>query len=612
MNSRRNIVIALIIVAVLMAIVVKLFYIQVIDTSYKFSANNNVLRYVTQYPARGLIYDRNGNLLVANQMVYDVLVVKNQVKQLDTAELASLIDVTAEQVKDAFVQIRKQRGYSPRKAVVLFKQISASSYAKFQEKMYLFPGFEIQPRMIRSYQKPVAGHLLGYIGEVDEAIMKKNAYYQLGDYIGISGLEKSYEEDLRGVKGTKIYMVDVHNRIQRAYENGRYDSLAKLGKNLTCSIDANLQEYGERLMQNKIGSVVAIEPSTGEILAMVSAPSYDPGLLVGRERTTNYNILKKDSLQPIFNRSIMALYPPGSTFKVVNALVGMQEGVVAPGTRYACNGRYPVGRGVGCHHHFSPLNLTQAIQTSCNTYFCYVFRSIIDNHKYSSVKMALNEWSNYAESFGYGHKLGVDLPNELGGIVPDSRRYDKIYRGAWSSLTVISLSIGQGELLVTPLQMANLVSAIANRGYYYSPHVVKAIDGEASINDCYTEKHHTMVDSTWYGYVVDGMEQAVNGDASSGGTARWVALPGVKICGKTGTSENPHGDDHSVFFAFAPKENPKIAIAVYVENAGFGGTWAAPIASLMIEKYLNDSIARPWMEERILNANLLNRRGKKK
>lgn len=612
MNSRRNIVIALIIVLMLTVILGKLFYIQVVDRSYKFSADNNVLRYVTQYPARGLIYDRNGELLVANQMVYDIFVVKNRVETFDTANFAALIDVSIDQVKDAFVQIKKQRGYSSRKPMLLFKQISAGSYAKFQEKMYQFPGFEVQPRMIRSYPKPIAGHLLGYIGEVDEAVIKKNAYYRLGDYIGINGIEKSYETELRGVNGTKIFMVDVHNCIQRAYANGRYDSLAQLGKNITCTIDADLQEYGERLMHNKLGSVVAIEPSTGEILAMVSAPSYDPGLLVGRERAANYKVLQLDTLQPIFNRSIMAPYPPGSTFKVVNALVGMQEGVVSPGTRYVCNGRYPIGRGVGCHHHFSPLNLTQAIQVSCNAYFCYVFRSIIDNPKYASDKMAMNEWTNYVESFGYGHKLGVDLPNELAGIVPDSRRYDRIYRNVWNSLTLISLSIGQGELSVTPLQMANLVATIANRGFYYTPHVVKAIDGQPAAHVDLGIKHRTKIDSTWFRYVIDGMYQAVNGDATSGGTARWVVLPGADICGKTGTSQNPHGADHSVFFAFAPKDDPKIAIAVYVENAGFGATWAAPIASLMIEKYLNRAVARPWMEERILNANLLNRHARKK
>ena len=478
--------------------------------------------------------------------------------------------------------------------------------------MFLFPGFEVQPRMVRSYVRPIAAHMLGYVGEVNEAMMKQNPYYQLGDYIGISGIERSYEEQLRGVKGTKIYMVDVHNRIQRSYEEGRFDSVAQMGRDMTCTIDADLQEYGERLMQNKIGSVVAIEPSTGEILAMVSAPSYDPGLLVGRARSNNYKILHRDTLQPLFNRSIMALYPPGSTFKVVNALWGLQEGVVQPSTRYACHGRYPIGRGVGCHNHFSPLNLSQAVQTSCNTYFCYVFRNILDNSKYESIRQSFDAWANAVRSFGYGRKLEVDLPNELGGVVPSSSVYDRVYRNVWSSLTVISLSIGQGELLVTPLQMANLVSTIANRGYYITPHIVKSIAGQEGIMPKYTQKHHASVDSAWYSYIIAGMEQAVNGDASSGGTARWVTLPGADICGKTGTSENPHGNDHSVFFAFAPKDNPKIAIAVYVENAGFGATWAAPIASLMIEKYLNGEVKRPWMESRILNANLLDRRAKKK
>ncbi|MBQ9469425.1 MAG: penicillin-binding protein 2 [Bacteroidales bacterium] len=612
MYSRRNIIISGIIVLVLSVIAIKLFYIQVVDTSYKHSANNNVLRYVTQYPARGLIFDRHGELLVANRMAYDILVVKNQVRDLDTALLASLLDVTRAQVREAFDQIRQQRGYSPRKAVVLFKQVSDSAYARFQEKMYLFPGFEAQPRMMRAYQRPVAAHLLGYVGEVNEAIMKQNPYYQLGDYIGINGIERAYEEQLRGIKGTKIYMVDVHNRIQRPYEEGRYDSVPQIGRNMTCTIDINLQEYGERLMQNKIGSVVAIEPRTGEILAMVSAPTFDPSLLVGRARTANYRALQLDTLQPLFNRSIMALYPPGSTFKVVNALVGLQEGVVAPTTRYACAGRYPIGRGVGCHGHFSPLSLPQAIQTSCNTYFCYVFRSILDNPRYPSIKTAFDAWAEYVRSFGYGSRLGVDLPNELGGVVPGSGIYDKVYRGVWSSLTVISLSIGQGELLVTPLQMANLVSTIANRGYYITPHVVRSVEGSEDLAPQYAQRHYAGVDSTWYQYVIAGMEQAVNGDASSGGTARWVALPGASICGKTGTSENPHGNDHSVFFAFAPKDDPQIAIAVYVENAGFGGTWAAPIASLMIEKYLNGSVSRTWMEERILNANLLDRHAKKK
>ena len=366
-------------------------------------------------------------------------------------------------------------------------------------------------------------------------------------------------------------------------------------------------------MANKIGSVVAIEPNTGEVLAMISSPTYNPELLIGRDRAENFRLLQNDSLKPIFNRAIMALYPPGSTFKVVNALIGLQEGVVFPETRYACYGGYTVGRGVGCHHHASPLNLQQSIASSCNTYYCHVFRNIIDNRKYGSIENGFSNWKQQVESFGYGNRLGIDLPNEQKGIVPSVNFYNKYFRkGGWSSLTIISLSIGQGELSATPLQMANLVSAIANKGYYYTPHVVKRIEGISLPDSLYNNKHTVSVDSAWFKYVIDGMDMAVNGAPGSGNTARIAALPDIRICGKTGTSQNPHGADHSVFFAFAPKDDPKIAIAVYVENAGFGATWAAPIASLMVEKYLKDSISRPSLEDYILNANLLDRRGKKK
>jgi len=408
-------------------------------------------------------------------------------------------------------------------------------------------------------------------------------------------------------------MVDVHNRIKGPYEEGRFDSIAKVGKNLISTIDADLQEYGEKLMINKIGSVVAIEPKTGEVLAMISSPTYDPELLVGRNRTDNFRILQNDSLKPIFNRSIMALYPPGSTFKVVNALIGLQEEVLAPSTRYSCYGRYTVGRGVGCHNHPSPLDLEHSIAASCNTYYCHVFRNIIDKREFSSIEDGFNNWKQHVESFGYGNKLGIDLPNELKGIVPSVNFYNKYFRkGGWSSLTIISLSIGQGELGTTPLQMANLVSAIANKGYYYTPHIVKDIEGNDEIDHKYYEKHVTSVDSSYYTYIINGMDLAVNAPAGSGSTARIAAIPDILVCGKTGTSQNPHGEDHSVFFAFAPKDDPKIAIAVYVENAGFGATWAAPIASLMIEKYLKDSISRPYLEEYLLNANLLDRRAKRK
>lgn len=583
---------------------------QIVDQSYKLSASNNVLRYIPQYPARGLIYDRKGDLIVYNQAAYDLMIVKNQVKKFDTTEFAAILGLSKEEVKSTFNQIKKVKGYSPYKPTLFLKQISDKTYAILQEKLYKFPGFEVHPRTLRNYPRKIAGHILGYIGEVDDDMISKNPYYQLGDYIGINGIEKSYEEVLRGKKGVNIYLVDVHSRIKGSYEDGKYDSLAVVGKDIVCTIDAKLQEYGEKLMVNKIGSIVAIEPKTGEVLAMVSSPTYDPVLLVGRERTTNYRLLQADTLMPIFNRSLMANYPPGSTFKIVNGLVGLQEGIVFPTTRYGCAGGYPIGRGVGCHIHPSPLSFTQAIQMSCNTYFCYVFRSSIDKPLYGSVENGFSVWKKHVESFGFGNRLGIDLPNELKGSVPSVSFYDRYFRkGGWNSLTIISLSIGQGELGTTPLQMANLSATIANRGYYYSPHIVKEIKGGNDIDKKYKEKHITTIDSTWFNSVVEGMDMAVN---VAGGTGVIAALPKIRVCGKTGTAQNPHGADHSVFIAFAPKENPRIAIAVYVENAGYGAEWAAPIASLMVEKYLTDSIARPDLEKLMFEGKLLTRRAKKK
>lgn len=610
-TTDKKYIISSIILIVFIVILIKLFMLQIVEQSYKLSASNNVLRYIPQYPARGLIYDRNGNLIVCNQAAYDIMVIKNEVKAFDTTEFADILGITKEQIKASFIQIKRVKGYSPYKPSVFLKQISGKTYAVLQEKLYKFPGFDVHPRTLRTYPDKMAGHLLGYVGEVDEDMIAKNPYYQLGDYIGINGLEKSYEKELRGKKGMNIYMVDVKNRIKGSYENGLYDTAAVVGKDIVCTIDAKLQAFGEKLMANKIGSIVAIEPNTGEVLAMVSSPTYDPELLVGRDRTTNYRILQNDTLKPIFNRSLMALYPPGSTFKVVNGLIGLQEGTVFPETRYGCAGGYPIGRGVGCHIHPSPLSFTQAIQMSCNTYFCYVFRSIVDKPAFGSVENGFSIWKKHVESFGFGNRLNIDLPNELRGLVPSVNFYDRYFhKGGWNSLTIISLSIGQGELGTTPLQMANLSTIIANRGYYFSPHVVKEIKGSEGIDPKFTTKHYTTIDSTWFNYIVQGMDMAVNG--GPGGTAVNAALPNIRICGKTGTAQNPHGADHSVFIAFAPKDNPKIAIAVYIENAGFGGTWASPIASLMIEKYLADSISRPDLEKYIKDAVLLDRHARKK
>jgi len=606
----RKFVVMSIVIAATSAILIRLFFLQVLDTSYKVTASNNVLHYVTQYPARGLVYDRNGEILVANQAAYDLMVIPQQLRAFDTTEFCKILDITKEQV-DASLLAAKH--YSYFKQSIFLKQISAKTYATLQEKLFLYPGFFVQPRTLRTYPLSVAGGLLGYVGEADDNVISKDSYYKSGDYIGISGLEKTYEKELRGQKGVNIFLVDVHNRIKGSYADGKFDTSSVMGKNITVSIDAKLQAYGEKLMVNKLGSIVAIEPSTGEILALVSSPSFDPELLVGRDRAQNYRALQADSLKPLFNRASMAMYPPGSTFKLVNGLIGLKEGVLFPYTRYSCYGGYPYGRGVACHHHPTPLDLIGAVAISCNTYFCYVFRSILDNPKYNNTAEALDAWRRYVMSFGIGKRLGSDVASELNGIVPSADLYNRIYgKNGWKSLTIISLAIGQGELGITPMQMANLATIMANRGYYYIPHLVKGIEGQDGIGEQYGIKHMTLIDSSYFRPIINGMYQAVNGAAGSGSTARIAAVPGLDICGKTGTAQNPHGADHSIFIAFAPKDNPKIAIAVYVENAGFGATYAAPIASLMIEKYLKDSISRPALEEYILNTNLLPNHGKKK
>ncbi len=601
----RKYIIGGIIIMVFIIYLVKLFMLQVVDSSYKLSASNNVLRYETQYPARGLIYDRNGNLLVSNEASYDLMVNPQLLTPFDTIGLATILDLKRENIIE---RLDKAKQYSKYKPSIFLKQLSSKKYAVLQEKMFKFPGFFVQPRTIRRYSNPVAAHVLGYVGEVGQATIKKHPYYKSGDYMGISGIEKSYEEVLRGKKGIKVYLVDVHNRVKGSYRDGRYDTTAIVGKNITISLDSKLQAYGEKLMQNKIGSIVAIEPATGEILALISSPGYDPRLLVGRIRTKNYKKLQQDSLKPLFNRALMAQYPPGSTFKIVNGLIGLQEKVIWTGSEFYCDlGYYARGIFVGCHNHDSPLNFRKAIQNSCNSYFIHTFRRILDNRKYDRIQQSFNQWREYVMSFGFGKKLHSDFTNELKGYVPDTTLYDRVYgHKGWSSLTVYSLAIGQGELGTTPLQMANMTAAIANRGFYYTPHVVKNIEGELDIDERYKEKHPTLIDSAIFEPVVDGMELAVNGGAGS--TAWRGKIPGITVCGKTGTAENPHGKDHSIFVAFAPKENPGIAISTYVENAGYGSSYAVPIARLMIEKYLKDTITQPYLEKYILDANLLDRR----
>lgn len=576
----------------------RLFYVQVIDKSYQLSAENNVLRYETEFPARGRIYDRDGRLLVYNEAAYDLMIIPRQATSIDTTELCRILNISKE---DFIRKMDKSKAYSWRKPTIFEKQISTITYAELQEKLYRFSGFFVQKRTLRKYPEPVAAHLLGYVGEASQTKLDEDPYYKRGDYVGISGLEKSYETELRGQKGVKVIMVDVFNRPKGSYKEGKYDTVAVAGKTLHASIDAELQAYGELLMQNKTGGIVALEPSTGEILALVSAPSFDPNLLVGRVRSDNYRMLQADTLKPLFNRALMSEQnPPGSTFKLINALIGQQVGVLNENTTYRCPRGYVSGSfRMGCHDHRSPLNLRESIQHSCNAYYGNVFRNIIDHTGKPWEGFAI--WRKHVVSFGLGTKFNTDLPIEYAGIVPTNEFYDKHYgKNHWKSLTIISMAIGQGELGTTPLQLANMTAAIANRGYYYPPHLVTAIDDEP-IKNRFTEKQFTTIDPKYFEPVIDGMAMVFE----QGGTGYRSRHDSIVMCGKTGTAQNPHGEDHSIFICFAPKDDPKIALAVFVENGGGGSKYAAPIASLMVEKYLTDTVARPNLEKPILEANLI-------
>lgn len=598
-HTERMYVVMGIVAVVSFIFVGRLFFIQIVDDSYKLSAENNVLRYVTEYPARGLVYDRNGELLVFNEAAYDLMVIPRQAKDVDTASLCQLLGITFQEFDR---KMEKARKHAPRKASIFEKQISAKTYASLQEKLYRFKGFFVQKRTLRRYPRPIAAHLLGYVGEIGQRGLEKDPYYRQGDYVGISGLEKSYEKELRGKKGVSVIMVDVFNRTKGSYQDGKYDTVAVSGLELISTLDADLQEYGERLMQHKSGAIVAIEPGTGEILALVSAPNFDPNLLVGRVRSENYRMLQKDTLKPLFNRALMSEQnPPGSTFKLINALIGQQVGVVNEKTTYKCPRGYISGNfRMGCHEHRSPLNLRESIQHSCNAYYGNVFRNIIDHT--GKPWEGFRKWRNHVMSFGLGAKFNTDLPVEYAGIVPSNAYYDKYYgKNRWKSLTIISLAIGQGELGTTPLQLANMTAALANRGFYYPPHLVKAIDGKP-ITSRFREKQTTTIDRKYFDPVVDGMAMVFE----QGGTGYRSRLEDITMCGKTGTAQNPHGEDHSIFICFAPKDNPKIALAVFVENAGGGSKYAAPMASLMVEQYLNDSISRQAFEQTILDADLIN------
>ena len=579
--------------------IVRLFYIQVIDSSYKISAASNVLRRQINYPARGLVYDRNHKLIVYNQAAYDVLVTPREMKAFDTLAFCRIVNVEKAELA---AEIKKARSYSPYKPYAIIKQLSSHRYAILQEQLFKFPGFYIQARTLRQYPATIASHILGFIGEVDQKKVDDDRYYESGDYIGISGIEQAYEADLRGVKGISYMMVDVHQRVKGSFENGKMDTAAVIGKNLISTLHADLQTYGERLLAGKVGSIVAIEPKTGEIMILASSPTFDPGMFVGRERTKNYMTLLRDPLKPMLNRAITSSYPPGSTFKLADAIIGLEEGLLGPEIRYSCNG--PRSAPIKCtHNHETPLPLESAIRESCNSYFFQAFRAIIN--KYPNAEDGYEAWRNHLMDLGIGHRIGGDLTAENAGSVAKTTYFDRLYgRSHWNVMTVRSLSIGQGELLLTPLQLANMVSVIANKGYYIAPHVVRSIqDIDRTEKELSFEKHVTSANPYLFQVIADGMEKVVEA-----GTARTAArVEGLAICGKTGTIQNPRGEAHSAFVAFAPKDDPKIAICVYVEHGVWGARYAAPIASLIIEKYLNDSISprRKALEQAMFSSDMI-------
>ena len=597
-SSRKNIIIGVFLLVAIIFII-RLFYLQVINSSYKLSADNIVLRKVREYPPRGLIYDRYGNLMVFNEAAYDLMVIPRQMKDVDTSLIC---DITGIDKLTFEKKLTKAKRYSYYKPSTFMKQISKKDIGKIQEKLYQIPGLFIQTRTLRQYPYPIAGHLLGSIGEVNKREIEKDNFYKPGDYIGKSGIENYYEEYLRGKSGLKIVEVDVHNRLKGKYSNGKFDTIAVAGKDLFLGIDADLQLYGEQLMQNKKGSIVAIEPKTGELLALISSPGYNPNLLVGRERSENYSKLLKDTLIPLMNRATMGTYPPGSTFKMVNALVGLQDKTLTKYTEYGCKGQLSLP--IKCtHDHKTPLNLSEAIEQSCNPYFWNTYKSILENPSYSGSHEGYEHWYENVTSFGFGKKFKTDIPFEVRGNIPNNSYFDKLYRGSWNSLTVRSLSIGQGEILVTPIQLANLSAIIANRGYYYPPHLLTKMEGHDEVlNPYFTEKQITSIDPDNFDIVRTAMLDVFEAEY---GTARWYKLDSIKQCGKTGTVQNPHGDDHSIFIAFPPMDNPQIAISVIVENSGFGSKWAAPIASLLIEKYLSGEPQRKALEKRMMDGNLL-------
>ncbi|MCM1349233.1 MAG: penicillin-binding protein 2 [Firmicutes bacterium] len=601
--EKRKYVIGGFIAIIVIIYIIRLFNLQVLDNRYKDDADSNAFLRKAIYPSRGVIYDRNGNVVVYNRPAYDIVVIPRDVQPFDTLDFCNTLGITPDQLKLRFEEMkdkRKNPGYSSYSPQTLITHLDAADYGRMQEKMYRFPGFMIQKRILREYNYHCGANILGNIREVSPEDIKRDPYYKRGDYTGDLGVEKSYEKHLRGVKGEEVLIRDALGRIQGHYDEGSHDKKAVSGRNLTLGIDIELQQYAEKLMTGKVGAVVAIEPQTGEVLALVTSPTYDPALLVGRNRGKNYSQLRKAPNKPLLDRSIQGAYPPGSTFKPGQGLILLQEGIITLGTSFPCSRGYVnSGLRVGCHGHGSPIALKPALQTSCNAYFCWGLKAMLEKkRKYGSTANAFEVWKTHLVELGYGYKLGIDIPGESRGFLPNAKFYNKIYgEDKWSANSIISVSIGQGEILATPLQIANLGATIANRGWFITPHVVKAIE-DTIIDKQYVDKRTPNINRAHFESVAEGMRMAV-----TGGTCKLANLPDIEVCGKTGTAQNPHGRDHSVFMGFAPYHDPKIAVCVYVENAGFGATFGVPIGSLVIEKYLKGEISesRKYIEDRMVH-----------
>jgi penicillin-binding protein 2 len=602
-SARRAFLTAFICIVVIIYII-QLFRLQVLNPEYKNWADSNAFLKRTQYPSRGVMYDRYENLLVYNQPAYDVMVVMRETRAFDTLAFCKAVNIKIEDFRRKLASIKDTKqnpGYSSYTPQMFLNQLGNKEYGVLQESIYKFPGFYVQNRTVREYSYPSAAHVLGYIAEADKDNIAEDTYYKRGDYIGKTGVERSYEKYLRGEKGVEILLRDAHGRIKGKYEDGIYDVASVSGKDLTLSIDIELQTYGEELMRNKLGTIIMIEPKTGEILCMVSSPTYDPSILVGRQFSEAFLELAKNPYVPLLNRALNGTYPPGSTFKMAQGLTFLQENIISENTAYTCYGGFSPGGGrPGCHGHVSPLALISAIGNSCNSYFCWGLKAMLENKKYGSIQAALDKWRDYMVAQGFGYPLGVDLPGEKKGTIPNSQFYDKLYRGRWNPLTVISVAIGQGEVSLSPIQICNLSATVANKGYFYTPHVVKKIK-DTPFDSLYTHKHFTGIAPEHYEPVAEGMRLAV-----TGGTCRGANLPDIAVCGKTGTAQNS-GKDHSIFTAFAPMEDPKVAVVVFVENGGSGASCAVPMGRLMIEKYIRREIPErdKWIENNLKNTTIL-------